>query len=159
MLNISDKAPLDINVLDSKGKEVNLRQFLGQKIVLYFYPKDNTPGCTKEACDFRDYSVSIEELGAIIIGVSADSTASHNKFADKHSLPFELWSDSENKLSEAFGVYGKKSIFGKVGFGLSRSTFILNENGEIIKVWPKVNVTGHTEEVIQFLKDYNNKTK
>jgi peroxiredoxin Q/BCP len=154
MLKEGDLAPLDIEVLDANENNIKLQDFLGQKIVLYFYPKDNTPGCTQEACDFRDFNSEFEKLGAKLIGVSADSVESHTKFANKHELPFDLWSDSEHTLSEAFGAWGKKSMFGKIGFGLIRSTFIIDENGKIIKVWPKVSVNGHTEEVLRFLSDY-----
>jgi len=156
MLKVGEMAPLDHEVLDANGNPTKLQDFLGQKIVLYFYPKDNTPGCTQEACDFRDFNPEIEKLGAKIIGVSADSIESHTKFADKHELPFDLWSDSDHTLSEAFGTWGKKSIFGKIGFGMTRATFIIGENGKIIKAWPKVSVNGHTAEVIEFLKEHQN---
>lgn len=153
MLKVGQMAPLDIDVFDMDENITTLRQFLGKKIILYFYPKDNTPGCTKEACDFRDSNSDIEKLGAKIIGVSADSINSHSKFLKKYKLQFELLSDSDNKLSKAFGVWGKKSALGKIGLGLTRATFILDEGGKIIKVWPKVNVDGHTEEVVQFLSE------
>lgn len=156
MLKVGEIAPLDIEVLDANGNLTKLRDFVGQKIVLYFYPKDNTPGCTQEACDFRDFNPEIEKQGAKIIGVSADSVESHTKFAGKHELPFDLWSDSEHKLSEAFGVWGQKTMFGKIGFGLTRATFIIDENGKIIKLWPKVSVNGHTAEVLDFLKEIQN---
>jgi peroxiredoxin Q/BCP len=154
MLKVGEMVPLNIEVLDANENPTSLQDFLGQIIVLYFYPKDNTPGCTQEACNFRDYSTDFEKLGAKVIGVSADSVDSHTKFANKHQLPFDLWSDNIHKLSEAFGAWGKKTMFGKIGFGLTRSTFIIDEAGKIIKVWPKVNVDGHTEEVLQFLKGY-----
>jgi peroxiredoxin Q/BCP len=151
MLKEGDLAPLEIELFDSNENPISLKLHLGKIIVLYFYPKDNTPGCTQEACDFRDFNPEIEKLGAKVIGVSVDSAESHTKFTDKHKLPFDLWSDSEHKLSEAFGVWGKKSIFGKIGMGMTRSTFVLDKDGMIIKVWPKVRVDGHSNEVLQYL--------
>lgn len=151
MLKKGDLAPLDIEVLDSNGNPISLKTHLGRIIVLYFYPKDNTPGCTQEACDFRDFNSEIEKLGVKIIGVSADSVESHTKFADKHKLPFELWSDGEHELSDAFGVWAEKSIFGKIGIGITRSTFVLDKDGKIVNVWPKVRVDGHSNEVLRYL--------
>jgi peroxiredoxin Q/BCP len=155
MLKINQTAPLDIKVTAQDDSEVSLRDMLGKPVVLYFYPKDNTPGCTKEACSFRDFNTELQELGIQVIGVSADSVKSHNNFFEKHTLNFPLWSDPEKKLLEAFGALGEKSMFGKKYIGIIRSTFALDESGKVIQVWPKVKVANHTQEVIEFFKSRN----
>lgn len=152
MLAVNQKVPLSITVLDQSGNTVSLEQFLGKPIVLYFYPKDDTPGCTKEACEFRDFSGEYEQLGIQVIGVSADSVDSHNSFSKKHSLPFSLWSDPEKKLLEAFGVLGEKSMFGKKFIGIRRMTFVIDQTGNLVKVWEKVKPAGHAKEVLSFVK-------
>jgi thioredoxin-dependent peroxiredoxin len=152
MLNIGDKAPLSIKVLDEKENKVSLNDFKGEYIVVYFYPKDSTPGCTKESCDFRDLNSEIEKLGAKIIGTSKDSLASHEKFKTKHKLNFELWSDPEHKLMEAFGSWGKKKMMGREYMGTIRSTFIIDPKGKIVHVWDKVKVLGHVADVFEQLK-------
>ena len=136
--------------VDSSEKEFSLNDFKGKKIVLYFYPKDNTSGCTQEACDFRD---NINRLGsyAVVIGVSPDSIKSHKSFKEKQSLNFLLLSDTEHKLAEAFGVWKEKSMYGRKYMGIERSTFILDEEGSIKKDWRKVKVKGHVDEVIDYL--------
>ena len=138
--------------IDSNGeeKQFKLSDFSGQKVVLYFYPKDNTSGCTQEACDFRDNFNRLTPK-ATVIGVSPDSISSHLKFKEKQSLNFTLLSDTEHKLAEEFGAWGEKTMYGKKYFGIIRSTFILNESGEIIKEWRKVKVKGHVEEVLEEL--------
>ena len=118
-----------IELHDQAGNTVSLQQLLGKPVVLYFYPKDDTPGCTKEACDFRDITPQLQKLGVQVIGVSADSVESHAKFADKYSLSFPLWSDPEKKLLTEFGAIGEKSMFGKKFLGIKRMTFILDEAG------------------------------
>lgn len=152
MLQIGESAPLTITVQNQIGEDVSLEDLLGKPVVLYFYPKDDTPGCTKEACEFRDYNEDLEKLGVQVIGVSADSVKSHVKFIDKYQLSFPLWSDPEKKLIEAFGVLVEKSMFGKKYMGIARSTFILDEDGKIIQVWPKVDPRVHAREVLDFLQ-------
>ncbi|MGE6631802.1 thioredoxin-dependent thiol peroxidase [Bacillus sp. NPDC077027] len=142
----------DIELTDDKGEKVKLSDFRGKHIVLYFYPKDMTPGCTTEACDFRDHHQSFADLDAVIIGVSSDSQERHQKFKEKHDLPFLLLVDDEQKLSEAFGVWKLKKNFGKEYMGIERSTFLINKEGELVKEWRKVKVKDHVEEALEELK-------
>ena len=135
--------------VDGIEKEYSLNDFKGQKVILYFYPKDNTSGCTQEACDFRDNINRLTSF-ATVIGVSPDSIKSHLKFKEKQSLNFILLSDPEHKLAEAFNVWVEKSMYGRKYMGIERSTFVLDENLNIIKEWRKVKVKGHIDEVIQF---------
>ena len=137
--------------IDGIEKEYSLNDFKGQKVLLYFYPKDNTSGCTQEACDFRDNINRLTSF-ATVIGVSLDSIKSHLKFKEKQSLNFILLSDPEHKLAEAFNVWVEKSMYGRKYMGIERSTFVLDENLNIIKEWRKVKVKGHVDEVIEFLK-------
>ena len=143
---------IKLSAIDENGqeKEFSLSDFKGQKVVLYFYPKDNTSGCTQESCDFCDNFNRLTSK-AVVIGVSPDSIKSHLKFKENHSLNFMLLSDPEHKLSEAFGAWGEKSMYGRKYFGIIRSTFILDENGEIKKEWRKVKVKGHVDEVLENL--------
>ena len=136
--------------VDGIEKEYSLNDFKGQKIILYFYPKDNTSGCTQEACDFRDNINRLTSF-ATVIGVSPDSIKSHLKFKEKQSLNFILLSDPEHKLAEAFNVWVEKSMYGRKYMGIERSTFVLDENLNIIKEWRKVKVKGHVDEVIDYL--------
>lgn len=136
--------------IDGIEKEYSLNNFKGQKVILYFYPKDNTSGCTQEACDFRDNINRLTSF-ATVIGVSPDSIKSHLKFKDKQSLNFILLSDSEHKLAEAFNVWVEKSMYGRKYMGIERSTFVLDENLNIIKEWRKVKVKGHVDEVLEYL--------
>ena len=138
---------IDINGIE---KEYSLNDFKGQKVILYFYPKDNTSGCTQEACDFRDNINRLTKF-ATVIGVSPDSIKSHLKFKEKQSLNFILLSDPEHKLAEAFNVWVEKSMYGRKYMGIERSTFVLDENLNIIKEWRKVKVKGHVDEVIEYL--------
>jgi thioredoxin-dependent peroxiredoxin len=147
MLREGDAAP-DFSVNDAQGNLVKLSDFRGQKVVLYFYPKDDTPGCTKEACSFRDAFSRYEENGIKLLGVSLDSEESHRKFASKYSLPFTLLSDPEHTLSDAYGVYGEKQFMGKKYMGLSRITFLIDEQGKIKKIFNKVDVENHADEVL-----------
>lgn len=135
---------------EGEEKEYKLPDFKGQNVVLYFYPKDNTPGCTQEACDFRDNFNRLTSR-ATVIGVSPDSIASHKKFKEQHGLNFILLSDPEHKLAEAYGAWGEKSMYGKKYMGIIRSTFILDKSGEIKKAWPNVKVKGHVDEVLESL--------
>ena len=136
--------------IDGIEKEYSLNDFKGQKVILYFYPKDNTSGCTQEACDFRDNINRLTNF-ATVIGVSPDSIKSHLKFKEKQSLNFILLSDPEHKLAEAFNVWTEKSMYGRKYMGIERSTFVLDENLNIIKEWRKVKVKGHVDEVIEYL--------
>ena len=138
---------IDVNGIE---KEYSLNNFKGQKVILYFYPKDNTSGCTQEACDFRDNINRLTNF-ATVIGVSPDSIKSHLKFKEKQSLNFILLSDPEHKLAEAFNVWVEKSMYGRKYMGIERSTFVLDENLNIIKEWRKVKVKGHVDEVIDYL--------
>ena len=138
--------------LDTNGneKEFSLNDFKGQKVILYFYPKDNTSGCTQEACDFRN-NINRLTSYATVIGVSPDSIKSHKSFKEKHSLNFILLSDPEHKLAEKFEVWKEKSMYGRKYMGIERSTFIIDKNGKIEKEWRKVKVKGHVDEVIEYL--------
>ena len=136
--------------IDGIEKEYSLNDFKGQKVILYFYPKDNTSGCTQEACNFRDNINRLTSF-ATVIGVSPDSIKSHLKFKEKQGLNFILLSDSEHKLAEAFNVWVEKSMYGRKYMGIERSTFVLDENLNIIKEWRKVKVKGHVDEVIEYL--------
>lgn len=154
MLAIGDTAPLDVQVIDEDGQLTSLNQYLGSYVVLYFYPKDDTPGCTVEACGFRDENTELKNLGITVIGVSKDSVESHKKFKQSHRLTFPLWSDPEHKLLSAFGAWGEKKMFGKTYMGIMRSTFCIDPTGTIIMKWEKVNPNGHSTEVLDFMKKY-----
>jgi peroxiredoxin Q/BCP len=145
-----DKAP-DFKLQDDTGKTVSLSDFKGKKIVLYFYPKDMTGGCTKQACAFRDGLPKIKKSGAVVLGVSADSVESHRKFKAKEDLNFPLVSDPERKALEAYGVWQEKSLYGRKFMGIVRTTFVIDEKGKIEKVFPKVKVDGHFDEVLASL--------
>ena len=146
------KAPA-FQLADADGKTVALKDLIGRhNLVLYFYPKDMTPGCTIEACSFRDNDAAIRAMGAQIVGISADSSASHVKFRDKHSLNFPLLSDADNKVTRAYGVYKMKSLYGREFMGIERTTVVIDKSGVVRKVFAKVKVNGHTEEVIDALK-------
>ena len=150
MLNIGDLAP-SFSLSDKDGKQLHLSDFLGKKIVLYFYPKDNTPGCTRQACAFAGLFREFERKGASVIGISKDSAASHAKFAEKHNLPFILLSDPDLEAIKAYGVWQEKKLYGKVSFGVVRTTFIINEEGKIEKILPKVNPDKNAAEVLAML--------
>ena len=137
----------------SGGGEVSLSQFSGQAVVLYFYPKDNTPGCNKEACGFRDAHDKITAMGAVVLGVSADSVARHDKFIDKFGLPFALVADEDKSICEAYGVWGDKSFMGRTFLGINRRTFLIDADGVIRKIWLKVKVAAHAAEVLEALEE------
>ncbi len=149
-LKVGDKAP-DFMIPDYDGKDVALSSFRGKKVVLYFYPKDNTPGCTKEACSFRDGHPEIKKRGAVVLGVSVDSVGSHIKFRDKYQLNFPLLSDVNKEVVQAYGVWKEKSLYGRKFMGIERTTFIINEEGRIARIFPKVKVDDHLEEVLEAL--------
>ncbi|MDR3628675.1 MAG: thioredoxin-dependent thiol peroxidase [Ignavibacteriaceae bacterium] len=144
------KAP-SFKLKDKDGKVVSLSDFKGKNVVLYFYPKDNTSGCTAEACNFRDELPKFSNLNAVIIGISPDSSESHKKFADKYELPFILLSDPEKKALEAYGVWKEKSMYGRKYMGVERTTFVIDADGKIKKIFNKVKVQGHNKEVIEAL--------
>ncbi len=144
------KAP-GFELQDHTGKTVSLSQFAGKNVVLYFYPKDDTPGCTVEACNFRDEHSALEKAGAVVLGVSPDTTKSHQKFATKFSLPFPLLADTEHKVAEAYGAWGEKVNYGRTYMGIIRSTFLIDPQGTVKHVWPKVKVNGHVDEVLSVL--------
>ena len=150
MLKAGDPAPDFEAVLDN-GDKVSLSQFKGKNVVLYFYPKDNTPGCTREACDFRDNISSLEEKNTVVLGVSPDSVKSHQKFKNKFDLPFPLISDEAKDVAQAFGVWREKKMYGKTRMGIVRSTFIIGPDGLISKAYDSVKVAGHVEDVIASL--------
>jgi peroxiredoxin Q/BCP len=140
-------------VLKNDGdEEISLSSFQGKKVVLYFYPKDDTSGCTAEACSFRDVYDDILETGAVVLGVSGDSVKSHGNFKKKYNLPFHLLSDPERKVIEAYGALGEKKMYGKTYLGILRSTFIIDEKGRVAKVFPKVKPSEHAKEVLESLK-------
>ena len=151
MLEKGTKAP-DFTLFDKDGNEVSLSDFSGKKIVLYFYPKDNTPGCTRQACAFAESFEKFKELDAVVIGISKDSVSSHVKFAEKYDLPFILLSDPEHKVIEAFGAWQEKKNYGKTYFGTVRSTFIIDKNGIIEKVMPKVKPDTNAAEILEYLE-------
>lgn len=147
------KAP-EFNLLDQNGKSVKLSDYKGKWVVLYFYPKDDTPGCTTEACNFRDERESIAKLGnAEVIGISKDSVASHKKFVDKHSLNFTILSNESLETIKAYNAWGERSMYGKIYMGIIRSTFIIDPEGNIVKHYPKVNPKKHAVEIINDLKN------
>ncbi len=152
-LKEGDKAP-EFKAVSSEGKEVSLKDYKGKsRVILYFYPKDDTPGCTVEACAFRDTIKKIEKTDAVVLGVSPDDTKSHNKFIDKFKLPFLLLSDTEKKICQDYGVWAEKSFMGKKYMGVLRTTFIIGKDGKIQKIYEKVKPEGHAEEVLEFLKN------
>lgn len=150
MLEIGTKAP-EFILPDKDGNTVSLTDFAGKKVVLYFYPKDNTPGCTRQACAFAGAYQEFKKINAVVIGISKDSVASHQKFAEKYGLPFILLSDPELTAIQAYGVWQEKKLYGKVSMGVVRSTFVIDENGMIEKVMPKVKPDTNAAEILAYL--------
>ena len=151
MLKVGDKAP-DFKVMSDEGEEVSLSDFLKKAdVILYFYPKDNTPGCTKEACSFRDNIPEFESKNAVILGVSPDSVKSHQNFINKQNLNFTLLSDPEHRVAELYGAWGEKSMYGKKYMGILRTTFVIGQDGKIKHVFDKVKAAGHALEVLNIL--------
>jgi peroxiredoxin Q/BCP len=152
MLKEKDKAP-DFTLLSDDGKKISLRDFRGKKVILYFYPKDNTSGCTREACAFRDSIKYFEKNNIAVIGVSKDNIESHKKFKEKYSLPFTLLSDESLDVIKAYDAWKEKSMYGKKFMGVQRSTFIIDEKGYIKHIFPKVKVDGHIDEIIKLIEN------
>ena len=152
-LTEGEPAP-DFSTETDRGETVSLKDFAGKHVVLYFYPKDDTPGCTTEACNFRDNISRLEAEGAVVLGISLDSVPSHQKFRDKFELPFTLLSDPEHEVADAYGVYGQKTFMGREYMGVDRATFLIGPDGRIEKVWPKVKPDGHADEVLAALQEH-----
>lgn len=151
MLEEGKKAP-DFTLKNQNNQEISLKDFRGKKVVLYFYPKDNTPGCTKEACSLRDVYDEIMELGAVVLGISKDNVISHEKFSLKFNLPFHLLSDPEGNVVESYDAWKEKKMYGKTYMGIVRCTYIIDEKGIIVKNFPKVKPADHGKEIIEILK-------
>lgn len=151
MLNVGEKAP-EFTLADRNGQPVSLSDFAGKRVVLYFYPRDNTPGCTRQACAFARLYEEFQALNAVVVGISKDSAASHDRFAQKYGLPFVLLSDPELRAIQAYGVWQEKKLYGKTSMGVVRTTYLLDEQGIIQKVMPKVKPDQNAGEVLAFLK-------
>jgi thioredoxin-dependent peroxiredoxin len=147
LLSVGEKAPA-FSTKDQDGKTVKLSDFKGRKVALYFYPKDDTPGCTKEACSFRDAWAQLKRRKVAVLGVSVDDEKSHRKFADKFSLPFTLLADTDKAIVKTYGTWGEKSMYGRKYMGTHRVTYLIDEKGKIAGVWPKVKPEGHAEEIL-----------
>ncbi|MCH2229108.1 MAG: thioredoxin-dependent thiol peroxidase [Crocinitomicaceae bacterium] len=147
-LKVGDRAP-EFTAVDQNGNEVSLKDFVGKKVVIYFYPKDNTPGCTAQACNIRDNYTTIQDQGIVILGVSADTEKKHQSFIEKFDLPFTLLADTERELLNLYGVWGEKKFMGKVYDGIHRTTFILNESHEILSIIEKPKTKDHTREILE----------
>jgi peroxiredoxin Q/BCP len=142
----------DFTLKSDAGQDLRLSDLRGKPVVLYFYPKDDTPGCTKEACAFRDRSAELQAAGAVVLGVSPDDVESHAEFRDKYSLNFPLLADLGHRVADAYGAWREKNLYGKVSMGIQRSTFVIDGTGTVRKAWKKVNVDGHDEEVLAALR-------
>jgi peroxiredoxin Q/BCP len=152
LIDPGKKAPA-FSLPDQAGKTHTLADYAGQPVVIYFYPKDDTPGCTREACAFRDASAPLKKAGAVVLGVSADDMASHVKFRDKFKLNFPLLSDTDHKVAEKYGAWREKNMYGKISLGIQRSTFLIDPAGKVAKVWKRVQVDGHDQKVLEALKE------
>lgn len=142
----------DFTLKDDQGRDVRLSDFRGKPVVLYFYPADDTPGCTKEACSFRDRRADLQDKGAVVLGVSPDDVASHGRFRDKYSLNFPLLADEGHKVADLYGAWGEKTFMGRKSIGIRRSTFLIDREGKVAKAWKKVSVDGHDEQVLKALE-------
>lgn len=151
-LQVGDDAP-DFTAPSSEGTDITLSELQGKNVVLYFYPKDDTPGCTKEACSFRDNLARLQKADTVVLGVSKDKAASHEKFRDKYDLNFPLVSDADGKICDAYGVWREKMRFGKTSLGIVRSTFLIDKEGVIRKIWRNVKVDGHTDAVLKAIDE------
>ena len=152
MIQEGQKAP-DFTLPSSEGGEVSLKALRGKPVVLYFYPKDDTPGCTREACAFRDAKARLKKAGAVVLGVSPDSAASHAKFRDKYALNFPLLADADKAVAKKYGAFGEKVMYGRKVVGMIRSTFVIDPEGVVRKVFPRVKVDGHDERVLEALSE------
>ena len=151
-ININDKAP-DFTLQDENGKEISLNSLRGKVVVLYFYPRADTPGCTIEACEFRDTYKQMQKTGAVLLGISPDTPHAQKKFRDKFKLPFSLLADADKKVADSFGVLQEKNMYGKKVMGIVRTTFIIGPDGKIQHIFPKVKAEGHAEQVLAYLKE------
>ena len=152
LLPVIGKPAPDFTLPSTTGEPVSLRQFKGKKtVILYFYPKDETPGCTREACDFRDHTEEFEKLNTVVLGVSTDGLDSHKQFMEKHKLPFPLLSDEDAAVSRKYGVYKQRNLYGKKYMGIERTTFVIDRTGRIAQIYPKVKVDGHIETLLEFV--------
>lgn len=149
-LEVGTKAPA-FTLKNAEGKSVKLSEFKGKSVVLYFYPKDDTPGCTKEACGFRDSSAALKKHGAVVLGVSPDNVASHAKFRDKYELPFPLLADEKHEVADKYGAWREKNMYGKKSMGIQRSTYLIDKDGKIAKVWARVKPEEHAAQVLEAL--------
>ncbi len=148
MPQVGQEAP-DFEGVDQHGRTIRLRDLRGKKVALYFYPKDDTPGCTKQACSLRDGYVQLQQAGIVVLGVSADDVESHRRFAEKYSLPFPLIADPEAKICQAYGVWGERTLFGRTFLGIQRTTFLIDEEGRIHQIIHRPHVDQHAEEVLK----------
>jgi peroxiredoxin Q/BCP len=154
LLPVIGKPSPDFSLPSTTGENISLKQFKGKKtVVLYFYPKDETPGCTREACDFRDHSAEFEKNNVVVLGVSTDSMETHLRFRDKQKLPFPLLADEDATVSKMFGVYKQKNLYGKKSMGIERTTFVIDRTGRIAQIYPKVKVDGHITDLIEFVRE------
>ncbi len=144
----------DFTLPSTSGEPISLKQFKGKKtVILYFYPKDETPGCTREACDFRDRSAEFEQHNTVVLGVSTDSLESHQHFREKHHLPFPLLTDEDAAVSKTYGVYKQRNLYGKKYMGIERTTFVVDRTGRIAQIYPKVKVDGHIGNLLEFVRE------
>ncbi|MFK7736752.1 MAG: thioredoxin-dependent thiol peroxidase [Pirellulaceae bacterium] len=148
----------EFNLASDSGENIKLSALKGNPVVLFFYPRDDTPGCTKEACAFRDRKQELQDMGATVLGVSCDSVESHVKFRDKYELNFPLLADEDHAVAENYGAWREKNMYGKKSLGIQRSTFLIDEDGKIAKVWKRVTVDGHDTQVVQAILDLQNDT-
>lgn len=151
MVEAGAQAP-DFELVDHQGQTVRLRDFRGRRVVLYFYPKDGTPGCTREACSFRDVYGRLQRVGVVVLGVSPDPPESHGRFRERYGLPFPLLSDPGGKVAQAYGAWAEKTQFGRKRWGVARTTFLIGPDGKVERVWRRVKPDGHGEEVLEALK-------
>ena len=151
MLEAGAQAP-DFELLDHQGQRIRLRDLRGKRVVLYFYPRDGTPGCTREACSFRDVYAKLQKAGVVVLGVSPDPPESHARFRERHRLPFPLLSDPEGKVAQAYGAWAQKTLYGRKRWGVARTTFLVGPDGRVERVWRRVKPDGHGEEVLGALQ-------
>ena len=152
LLPVIGKPAPDFTLPSTTGENISLRQFKGKKtVILYFYPKDETPGCTREACDFRDHAEELERHNVVILGVSTDDLETHQRFREKHKLPFPLLADTDAAISKMYGVYKQRNLYGKKYMGIERTTFVIDRTGRIAQIYPKVKVDGHVDSILEFV--------